>query len=1306
MGLDKNFVVKNGLEIASDLIFADSVSNKAGIGTTTPEVKLDINGDTSVSGNFRATGIATVGGVFDVGIAGTALRVDNGTGRVGVNTGSPEYNFEVIGNAGISSHFNVGGITTSNILHVTGLTSSVHLNVTGVTTIADARINAGFTTVTYSEAQYLNVTGVATVGGNLVLQDGGLDKITISPSNASILPSVDGTGSVGTTANTWASGRFTNFTVDSVLNVRTAIDLADSDTIRFGTGDDYKVNFDGTNFNINRAVGGNINIQDGGVDKIQIHPSTVAILPSVDNTGVIGNTDYTWSNGRFTNLTVDTILSVRGALDLADNDKIRFGNGDDVRMYYDTSDFLIEIDEGDIIIRDNTTPRFTFGRTTGNLTATGAGIFSGDVSGSTITAGTGGAVSLSTNDGKGNANITFNHKGGVADQDGSAFRITGTTDITDPARLDFNIYENITAGSAGTPSRILRLTPNQATITGNTEVTGIVTALQFVGDGSNLTGIDSSGNFQGKFVVCQGVISTGIGTFGQIKVGIDSVTGNAGTSFITGFTSVTATKFYGDGANLTNTGATLSAASGSQRVVLTSLTSGTMTSAGTDAQLTFDASTNTLSCTNFSGDGANLTNTGATLGASSSTERLVTTSLTSGTMTSAGTDAQLTFDASTNTLNCTNFSGDGSNITNVDAATVDGIDSSAFIRSNAADVVTANTTWNDSNAIRLGTDGDQRIYFNGDNTIFQNINETKGSYYFQGENPSGVNQNSLQLRHDSNDAYVRLFCSNTERLKTTTGGISVTGAGAFSGTVTANTFSGSGASLTSIPNTALDNSTISGVSLGSNLETLTRGNYLTGSDYNGSTTRTWAVDAATGNSAGKVVARDASGNFAAGTINADLNGTATNATNAKIDSETTTNTDRFLVFTDTGGGTNQRLKIDGNLKFNPSTDTLTVANIDGNATTASNATNAGTLDGYDSAIAATGSTVVVRDSDGDIEGRYIIGSYMNMTHGSTSRTSDTVFYSSTDAFVRKNNASGFRTSLNVPTRTGGNASGTWGISISGNAATATSATNAGKLDNIDSSQFLRSDTSDIKSSGDIRFNDNVALKFGTGNDTEMFFDGSQLYLDLNAGSFYIRDDTTTRFTLDDNGDFIATRNIIAGGDFETNTKLKVNNTGESKTLLVGPAGSASDQHQIGSGVNLHIDSATNGTLYLQHYSARDTHIGNGTTKKDCYVGNNLTAGGDITANSDIKLKKNIETLENPIEKVKQLRGVRYDRVDIEKDNCIGVIAQEVEEVYPEFVSEGEDGTKGVDYSKMVAVLIETVKEQQKQIEELKSQINN
>jgi hypothetical protein len=71
--------------------------------------------------------------------------------------------------------------------------------------------------------------------------------------------------------------------------------------------------------------------------------------------------------------------------------------------------------------------------------------------------------------------------------------------------------------------------------------------------------------------------------------------------------------------------------------------------------------------------------------------------------------------------------------------------------------------------------------------------------------------------------------------------------------------------------------TISGVALGSNLNALTAGTYLTSAGaYDGSTARTFAVDATSANTASKVVARDASGNFSAGTITATLSGTASN----------------------------------------------------------------------------------------------------------------------------------------------------------------------------------------------------------------------------------------------------------------------------------------------------------------------------------------------------------------------------------------------------------------------------------------------
>jgi len=74
--------------------------------------------------------------------------------------------------------------------------------------------------------------------------------------------------------------------------------------------------------------------------------------------------------------------------------------------------------------------------------------------------------------------------------------------------------------------------------------------------------------------------------------------------------------------------------------------------------------------------------------------------------------------------------------------------------------------------------------------------------------------------------------------------------------------------------------TISGVALGSNLNSLTAGTYLTGTAYNGSGAQTWTVDATSANTASKVVARDASGNFSAATITATLNGNALTATTA------------------------------------------------------------------------------------------------------------------------------------------------------------------------------------------------------------------------------------------------------------------------------------------------------------------------------------------------------------------------------------------------------------------------------------------
>ena len=103
----------------------------------------------------------------------------------------------------------------------------------------------------------------------------------------------------------------------------------------------------------------------------------------------------------------------------------------------------------------------------------------------------------------------------------------------------------------------------------------------------------------------------------------------------------------------------------------------------------------------------------------------------------------------------------------------------------------------------------------------------------------------------------------------------------------------------------------------------------------------------------------------------------------------------------------------------------------------------------------------------------------------------------------------------------------------------------------------------------------------------------------------------------------------------------------------------------------------------------------------------ITAGGDITAYSDKRLKTNIKTIENALDKTLKMRGVSYNRTDSDdKSDKVGVIAQEVLNVLPEVVKEGPDGMLSVSYGNIVGVLIEAIKEQQKQIDELKSRLNN
>ena len=105
------------------------------------------------------------------------------------------------------------------------------------------------------------------------------------------------------------------------------------------------------------------------------------------------------------------------------------------------------------------------------------------------------------------------------------------------------------------------------------------------------------------------------------------------------------------------------------------------------------------------------------------------------------------------------------------------------------------------------------------------------------------------------------------------------------------------------------------------------------------------------------------------------------------------------------------------------------------------------------------------------------------------------------------------------------------------------------------------------------------------------------------------------------------------------------------------------------------------------------------------INGSITATGDITAyySSDERLKDNVSPIINALSKVKQIGGYEFDwNNDSEHSgHDVGVIAQEIEKVLPEVVVDRDNGYKAVRYEKIVALLIEAVKEQQSQIDELK-----
>ena len=188
MAVNKNFVVKNGLEVNSDLLLADATNSRVGVGTSVPSYTLHVLGGIGAT-DLRVTGVTTLSSDLKVGAGGTGFVVvtdaSTGAGRsVGIRTDLPEYTLDVRGpvSTGTTALYVYGDTRITGDLFVDDITfddaTMQDLTVTDTLTVA------GVTTLASSG-------GITTTGGQLYVAS------DISASGVITATSFTGLGQIG-----------------------------------------------------------------------------------------------------------------------------------------------------------------------------------------------------------------------------------------------------------------------------------------------------------------------------------------------------------------------------------------------------------------------------------------------------------------------------------------------------------------------------------------------------------------------------------------------------------------------------------------------------------------------------------------------------------------------------------------------------------------------------------------------------------------------------------------------------------------------------------------------------------------------------------------------------------------------------------------------------------------------------------------------------------------------------------------------------------------------------------------------------
>jgi hypothetical protein len=197
----------------------------------------------------------------------------------------------------------------------------------------------------------------------------------------------------------------------------------------------------------------------------------------------------------------------------------------------------------------------------------------------------------------------------------------------------------------------------------------------------------------------------------------------------------------------------------------------------------------------------------------------------------------------------------------------------------------------------------------------------------------------------------------------------------------------------------------------------------------------------------------------------------------------------------------------------------------------------------------------------------------------------------------------------------------------------------------------------------------------------------------DAATLYFQTSNTTRMYIEATGSTVMNGSLLVGRN-TTGSNVNTNNdTGSFSVRGDGSNAASISFHRTGA-FAMNMGLGTDAIF----------RMGGWSMSSNCFQmdgSGNLTMLGNVTAYSDARIKKDVETIGSALDLVSKMRGVRYTRIDSGKRG-VGVIAQEMLEVLPEVVQQGvgDDDTLSVAYGNLVGVLIEAVKELTARVAEL------